>query len=76
MVKITRTARVRVRLRRAGIVLASFQGRSATEAAAMFAASPQYAREVIHAFNESLFAALDSNWSGGRLYRSAPRSAS
>jgi hypothetical protein len=29
LVKITRTARDRVRLRRAGIVLASFQGRSA-----------------------------------------------
>lgn len=44
LVKITRTARDRVRLRRAGIVLASVQGRSATEAAAMFAAKPQYAR--------------------------------
>ena len=42
LVKITRTARDRVglRLRRAGIVLASVQGRSAAEAAAMFAASP------------------------------------
>jgi hypothetical protein len=39
LVKITRTARDRVRLRRAGIVLASFQGRSAAEAAEMFAAS-------------------------------------
>jgi hypothetical protein len=38
LVKITRTARDRVRLRRAGIVLASLQGRTATEAAAMFAA--------------------------------------
>lgn len=52
LVKITRTTRDRVRLRRAGIVLASVQGRSATEAAVMFAASPQYVREVIHAFNE------------------------
>jgi hypothetical protein len=42
LVKITRTARDRVglRLRRAGIVLASVQGRSAAEATAMFAASP------------------------------------
>ncbi|MFC7661407.1 hypothetical protein ACFQV8_40500 [Pseudonocardia benzenivorans] len=32
-------------------MLASAQGRSATEAAAMFAAKPQYARNVIHAFN-------------------------
>jgi transposase len=72
LVKITRTARDRVRLRRAGIVLASVQGRSAAEAAAMFAASPQYAREVIHAFNESGFAALDPKWSGGRPRRFGP----
>lgn len=46
LVKITRTARDRVglRLRRAGIVLASVQGRSAAEAAAMFAASPSRRR--------------------------------
>jgi transposase len=72
LVKITRSARDRVRLRRAGIVLASFQGRSAAEAAAMFAASPQYVREVIHAFNESGFAALDPKWSGGRPRRFGP----
>ena len=66
LVKITRTARDRVRLRRAGIVLASVQGRSPAEAAAMFAATAQYAREVIHAFNEQGFAALDPKWSGGR----------
>ncbi|HEY0692863.1 MAG TPA: IS630 family transposase [Kribbella sp.] len=73
LVKITRTARDRVRLRRAGIVLASFQGRSASEAAGMFAASAQYAREVIRAFNESGFAALDPKWSGGRPARFGPR---
>ena len=42
-----------------GIVLAALMGRSAAEAAAMFAASAQYELEVIHAFNESRFAALD-----------------
>jgi transposase len=72
LVKITRTARDRVRLRRAGIVLASVQGRSASEAAAMFAAKPQYAREVIHAFNEKGFAALDPKWSGGRRHKFGP----
>lgn len=72
LVKITRTARDRVRLRRAGIVLASVQGRSASEAAAMFAAKPQYAREVIHAFNEKGFAALDPKWSGGRRPKFGP----
>jgi transposase len=66
LVKITRTARDRVRLRRAKTVLASFQGRTAAEAAEMFAASARYAREVIHAFNESGFAALDLKWCGGR----------
>ena len=72
LVKITRTARDRVRLRRAGIVLASMQGRSAGEAAGMFAATAQYAREVIHAFNAEGFAALDPKWSGADLVGSAP----
>jgi transposase len=72
LVKITRTAKDRVRLRRAGIVLASMQGRSAAEAAAMFAASPQYAREVIAAFNEKGFAALDPKWRGGRPVKFGP----
>jgi transposase len=72
LVRITRTARDRVRLRRAGIVLASVQGRSAADAAAMFAATPQYAREVIHAFNEKGFAALDPKWSGGRPRKFGP----
>src|ERR1700704_815744 len=72
LVKITRTARDRVRLRRAGIVLASFQGRSASEAAEMFAASAQYAPEVIRAFNEAGFAALAPKGSGGRPARLGP----
>src|SRR5687767_9175193 len=72
LVKMTRTAKDRVRLRRAGIVLASVQGRSAADAAAMFAATTQYAREVIHAFNEQGFAALDPKWSGGRPRRFGP----
>ena len=72
LVKITRTTRDRVRLRRAGIVLASVQGRSASDAAAMFAMKPQYAREVIHAFNEQGFAALDPKWSGGRPKQFGP----
>ncbi|TNC19279.1 helix-turn-helix domain-containing protein [Amycolatopsis alkalitolerans] len=32
----------------------------------MFAASENYVREVIHAFNGQGFAALDPKWSGGR----------
>jgi transposase len=72
LVNITRRTRDRVRLRRAGIVLASVQGRSASEIAGMYAASPRYVREVIHAFNESGFAALDPKWSGGRPARFGP----
>ncbi|WP_206686014.1 helix-turn-helix domain-containing protein [Kribbella qitaiheensis] len=53
-------------------MLASVQGRSAVEAAGMFAMKAQYAREVIHAFNESGFAALDPKWSGGRPRRFGP----
>jgi transposase len=73
LVKITRTTKDRVRLRRAGIVLASTQGRSASDAAAMFAATAAYAREVIHAFNTQGFAALDPKWSGGRPRRFGPQ---
>lgn len=39
----------------------------------MFAATSQYAREVIHAFNETGFAALDPKWSGGRPPRFGPQ---
>lgn len=62
-----------VRLRRAGIVFAWFQGRPACEVAQMDAASARYVREVIHAFNEQGFAALDPKWSGVDQQRSAPR---
>ena len=72
LVKIARSARDRVRLRRAGIVLASVQGRSATQIAVMFAADPGYVREVIHAFNTEGFAALDPKWRGGRPRKFSP----
>ncbi|WP_285484348.1 helix-turn-helix domain-containing protein [Amycolatopsis sp. NBRC 101858] len=42
-------------------MLASAQGRSAREIAAMFAATERYGREVIHAFNDSGFAASSPN---------------
>ncbi|GAA3434866.1 IS630 family transposase [Kutzneria kofuensis] len=72
LVKITRSAKDGVRLRRSGIVLASMQGRSAGEIAAMFAATEGYVREVIHAFNDSRFAALSPKWSGGRPRKFGP----
>ena len=73
LVQITRRTRDRIRLRRAGIVLASLQGRSATEAAAMYAATPAYARDVIKAFNQMGFDALNPKWSGGRPRRIGPQ---
>jgi transposase len=72
LVQITRRTKDRVRLRRAGIVLASMQGRVAGEIATMFAAKDGYVREVIHAFNKVGFAALDPKWSGGRPMRIGP----
>jgi hypothetical protein len=42
LVKIARTSKDRVRLRRAGIVLASVQGRTTAQIAEMFAASEGY----------------------------------
>ncbi len=38
----------------------------------MFAATAQYAREVIHAFNDKGFAALDPKWNGGRPPKFGP----
>jgi transposase len=57
---------------RASAPAPAFQGRSAAEAATMFAATPAYAREVIRAFNEKGFAALDPKWSGARPRRFGP----
>ncbi|MFN2557791.1 MAG: IS630 family transposase [Nitriliruptorales bacterium] len=66
LVRITRTSRNRVRLRRAMIVLASAQGRPANDIASLIQGTDDYVREVIHAFNQHGFAALDPKWSGGR----------
>jgi transposase len=64
--RIGRTARDPVRLRRAIVVLMSAQGQSAPDIARLLDCSPEYVRGVIHAFNDSGFAALDPKWSGGR----------
>jgi len=66
LVKIARTSRDRVRLRRAGIVLASMQGRTAAQIAQMFAATEGYVREVIHAFNDTGSGPADS-WKRSRI---------
>lgn len=72
LVKVSRTAKDRVRLRRAGILLASLQGRSAPEIAVMFAAKEQTVRDVISAFNERGFAALDPKGHRGSMPRIGP----
>jgi transposase len=72
LVKVTRTAMDRVWLRRAGMVLASLQGRSASQIAGMFAAKEQTVRDVISAFNEQGFAALDPKGHHGSMPKIAP----
>jgi transposase len=64
--RIGRTATDPVKLRRAIVVLMSAQGQSVPDIAHLLDCSPEYVRGVIHAFNESGFAALDPKWSGGR----------
>jgi transposase len=64
--RIGRTAKDPVKLRRAIVVLMSAQGQAAPDIAHLLDCSPEYVRGVIHAFNESGFAALDPKWSGGR----------
>jgi hypothetical protein len=63
--KITRTARDPVRLRRAIVVLMSAQGQPAPDIAHLLKATDDYVRDVIHAFNDRGFDALDPKWKGG-----------
>ncbi|GAA0525857.1 transposase [Saccharopolyspora erythraea NRRL 2338] len=63
--KISRTAKDPVKLRRAIVVWASAQGQSVPDIAHLLDVSPDYVRDVIHAFNEQGFGALDPKWSGG-----------
>jgi transposase len=65
--RIGRTAKDPVRLRRAIVVLMSAQGQSVPDIAHLLDCSQEYVRTVIHAFNETGFAALDPKWSGVRL---------
>src|SRR4051812_18826041 len=63
--RITRTARDPVKLRRAIGGLMSPQGKPAGDIAHLLKVSDDYVRDVIHAFNERGFDALDPKWSGG-----------
>jgi transposase len=64
--RISRTAKDPVRLRRAIVVLMSAQGQTAKDITSLMQVSEDYVRDVIHAFNERGFDALDPKWSGGR----------
>jgi transposase len=64
--RISRTAKDPVRLRRAIVVMMSAQGQSVKDITSLMQVSEDYVRDVIHAFNERGFDALDPKWSGGR----------
>jgi transposase len=72
LVKIARTTKDRVRLRRAGMALSSMQGRSVPEIAVMFAAKEETVRELIKTFNDRGFAALDPKARRGSMPRIGP----
>jgi hypothetical protein len=67
--KITRTAKNAVRMRRAIVVMMSAQGQTVRDIASVLQVSGDYVRDVIHAFNERGFDALDPKPSGGRPRR-------
>jgi transposase len=64
--RITRTAKDPVKLRRAIVVLMSGQGQAVGDITGLLQVGPDYVRDVIHAFNERGFDALDPKWRGGR----------
>jgi transposase len=63
--RISRTAKDPVKLRRAIVVLMSAQGQPAPDIAHLLAVTEDYVRDVIHAFNQRGFDALNPKWSGG-----------
>jgi transposase len=63
--RISRTAKDPVRLRRAIVVMMSGQGQTVRDITSLLQVSEDYVRDVMHAFNERGFDALDPKWSGG-----------
>ena len=49
-------------MRRAIVVLMSGQGQAVRDITSLLQVSPDYVRDVIHAFNERGFDALDPKW--------------
>ena len=60
--RISRSSKDPVRLRRAIVVLMSGQGQAVRDITSLMQVSEDYVRDVIHAFNERGFAALDPKW--------------
>jgi transposase len=63
--RISRTAKVPVKLRRAIVVLMSAQGQTVKDITMLMQVGEDYVRDVIHAFNERGFDALNPQWNGG-----------
>src|SRR3954468_15032481 len=63
--RITRTSKDPVRLRRAIVVMMSGQGQTVRDITSLLQVSDDYVRDVIHAFSERGFDALNPKWSGG-----------
>ncbi|MBW1602040.1 helix-turn-helix domain-containing protein [Streptomyces sp. JJ66] len=63
--RVSRTAKDPVKLRRAIVVLMSAQGQTVKDICSLMQVSEDYVRDVVHAFNERGFEALDPKWSGG-----------
>ena len=59
LARITRSAKNPVRLRRAMVVMMSGQGQTVRDITSLLQVSEDYVRDVIHAFNERGFDALD-----------------
>jgi transposase len=74
--RISRTSKDPVRLRRAIVVLMSAQGQSVRDITSLLRVGEDYVRDVIHAFNERGFDAMDPKWSGDARRRSVTRCAS
>ncbi|MGW0817306.1 IS630 family transposase [Streptomyces viridiviolaceus] len=64
--RISRTGKDPVKLRRAIVVLMSAQGQTVKDITTLIQVGEDYVRDVIRAFSERGFDALDPTWSGGR----------
>jgi len=69
LLKLARRSRSPVTQHRAMLLFASFQGQSVSQIALLHRASATHVAELIHAFNERGFAALDPRKGGGRPIR-------